>query len=515
MNIKKIEAQPTEVKKLRVAAYCRVSTEQEDQKESLEAQREHYDSWIRLHEEWECAGVFYDFGISGTKANTREGLQALLYECRIGRIDYVLTKSISRFSRNTSDCLSLVRELLSYNIPIYFEKENIDTGSMESELILSILSSMAQDESESISKNVKWTVQQRMEAGTFVFGYLPYGYTRDENGNMVIEPEEAEIVRLIFTSVLNGMGTYKIAQMLDRKKVPTRKGEKWSGSTIKGILTNEKYYGAAAFQKTYTDSNFKRHNNHGEVDSFIAEDHHEAIISKEVFDRAQIMLQKHIDEHGIVKDIGKYHNKYPFSGRIICGECGDKFKRQTQSAGIAWACTTHLYHKEACSMMFIKDEAIKAAFVTMINKLIFGCKQVLLPYYDALCLADTDESLQAILDLKNQLQRNSDRKNDLRKLRVKGFLDAAMYNQELRRVEKDNEEIRAKMRSLDRAGENSGIKETEKLLHFAETAEMLTEFSDDLFTDFVDSIYVYTRTCIGFRLKCGLTLKEEVCTGTK
>lgn len=515
MNIKKIEAQPTEVKKLRVAAYCRVSTEQEDQKESLEAQREHYESWIRLHEEWECAGVFYDFGISGTKANTREGLQALLYECRIGRIDYVLTKSISRFSRNTSDCLSLVRELLSYNIPIYFEKENIDTGSMESELILSILSSMAQDESESISKNVKWTVQQRMEAGTFVFGYLPYGYTRDENGKMIIEPTEAEIVRLIFTSVLNGMGTYKIAQMLDRKKVPTRKGGKWSGSTIKGILTNEKYYGAATFQKTYTDSNFKRHNNHGEVDSFIAEDHHEAIISKEVFDRAQVMLQKHIDEHGIVKDIGKYHNKYPFSGRIICGECGDKFKRQTQSAGIAWACTTHLYHKEACSMMFIKDEAIKAAFVTMINKLIFGCKQVLLPYYDALCLADTDESLQAILDLKNQLQRNSDRKNDLRKLRVKGFLDAAMYNQELRHVEKDNEEIRAKMRCLDRAGENSGIKETEKLLHFAETAEMLTEFSDDLFTDFVDSIYVYTRTCIGFRLKCGLTLKEKVCTGTK
>lgn len=515
MKIKKIEAQPAVVKKLRVAAYCRVSTENEDQKESLEAQREHYESWIRMHDDWECAGVFYDFGISGAKADAREGLQALLYACRTGSVDYVLTKSISRFSRNTSDCLSLVRELLSYNIPIYFEKENIDTGSMESELILSVLSSMAQSESESISKNVKWSVKKRMEEGTFVFGYLPYGYTKDAAGNMVIDPVESEIVKLIFDLALNGMGTYKIAQLLDKRKVPTRKGGKWSGSTVKGILVNEKYYGAAAFQKTYTDSNFRRHNNHGEVDSFIAEDHHEAIISKEDFDRVQVMIQKHIDEHGIVKDMGKYHNKYPFSGIIICGECGGKFKRQTQSGGIAWACSKHLYNKDACSMMFIKDEAIKAAFVTMMNKLIFGCKQVLAPYYDALRLADTDESLQGILDLKNELQRNSDRKNDLRKLRVKGFLDAAMYNQELRRVEKESEEIRAKMKCIDRAGENGDIKETKKLLRFAESAEMLTEFSDELFTEYVDSIIVYTRTCIGFRLRCGLTLKEEVCTGTR
>ena len=515
MKIKKIEAQPAVVKKLRVAAYCRVSTENEDQKESLEAQREHYESWIRMHDDWECAGVFYDFGISGTKADVREGLQALLYACRTGSVDYVLTKSISRFSRNTSDCLSLVRELLSYNIPIYFEKENIDTGSMESELILSVLSSMAQSESESISKNVKWSVKKRMEEGNFVFGYLPYGYIKDAAGNMVIDPVESEIVRLIFDLALNGMGTYKIAQLLDKRKVPTRKGGNWSGSTVKGILVNEKYYGDAAFQKTYTDSNFRRHNNHGEVDSFIAEDHHEAIISKEVFDRVQVMIQKRIDEHGIVKDMGKYHNKYPFSGIIICGECGGKFKRQTQSGGIAWACSTHLYNKDACSMMFIKDEAIKAAFVTMMNKLIFGCKQVLVPYYDALRLADTDESLQGILDLKNELQRNSDRKNDLRKLRVKGFLDAAMYNQELRRVEMESEEIRAKMKCIDRAGENGDIKETKKLLHFAESAEMLTEFSDELFTEYVDSIIVYTRTCIGFRLRCGLTLKEEVCTGTR
>ena len=178
MKIKKIEAQPQEVKKLRVAAYCRVSTDNDDQKESLEAQKAHYETWIKRHSNWDFAGIFYDFGITGTKADVRDGLQALMYECRIGRIDYVLTKSVSRFSRNTTDCLSLVRELLSYNIPVYFEKENLDTGSMESELILSIISGMAQDESESISKNVKWTVQKRIEAGKYKFGYPPYGYGR-------------------------------------------------------------------------------------------------------------------------------------------------------------------------------------------------------------------------------------------------------------------------------------------------------------------------------------------------
>lgn len=515
MEIRKIEAYPIKMKKLRVAAYCRVSTENADQKESLEAQKEHYETWIKRHSDWEFAGVYYDMGISGTHADTRDGLQALLYACRTGSIDYVLTKSISRFSRNTTDCLNLVRELLSCNIPVFFEKENLDTGSMESELILSMLSSMAQNESESISKNVKWTIRKRIEAGAFKFGYPPYGYTKDDDGNMIINPTEAEVIRLIFSSALSGMGTYKIAQILESRGIPTRKGGKWSGSTVKGILVNEKYYGAAVFQKTYTDSSFRRHNNHGEVDSFYAEEHHEPIISREVFDKVQLILQKHIEERNIEKDIGKYQRKYPFSGRIICGECGGKFKRQTQHSGIAWACTTHLYQKEACSMMFIKDEAIKAAFVTMLNKLIFGYKSILVQYLEAMKLSDTDGNLQNILDLKSELQKNVDRKQELRKLRVSGFLDSAMYTQELRRIEQQNEEYRAALKNNEKSAVNGNIKETEKLLRFIEVLETQTEFSDEAFTEYVDSIIVYSRTCIGFRLKCGLTLKEELCTGTR
>ena len=340
-------------------------------------------------------------------------------------------------------------------------------------------------------------------------------YTRDADGNFIIDPKEADVIRLIFSYALSGMGTYKIAQMLEKRKIPTRKGGKWAGSTVKGILVNEKYYGAAAFQKTYTDSNFQRHHNHGEVDSFYAEEHHEPLISKEAFDKVQLLLQKHAEERKIEKNIGKYHKKYPFSGRIVCGECGDKFKRQTQSVGIAWACTTHLYDKASCSMKFIKDAAIKAAFVTMLNKLIFGYKFILFPYLDALKLSDADNNLLNILDIKAELQKNTDRKQDLRKLRVSGFLDSVMYTQELRQIEKQNEEYRTALKNQERTAVNGSIKETEKLIRFIETFGIQSEFSDEVFTEYVDSIIVYSRICIGFRLNCGLTLKEELCTGTE
>lgn len=515
MKIKKIDAQPTEIKKLRVAAYCRVSTESDDQRESLEAQKSHYESWIKLHNNWENAGIFYDFGISGTKADSRDGLQALMYECRIGRVDYVLTKSVSRFSRNTSDCLALVRELLLYNISIYFEKENLDTGSMESELILAILSSMAQSESESISQNVKWGIRKRIKNGTFKSGYQPYGYMCDDKGDIIINPSEADTVRLIYTYALSGMGTHKIAQLLESRNIPTRKGATWSSTTVKDILTNEKYYGAALLQKTYTDSNFKRHTNNGELEKNLILDHHEPIISKADYDKVQEILKLHIEERSITTGERKYLNRYVFSSKIVCGECGSVFKRQTQEVGIAWCCKKHLYHKEQCSLKAIKDEALKTAFVNMVNKLIFGYKLVLVPYYENLLLIQTDENHQKIIELKNKIQQNLDRKNDLRKLRVDGFIDNAMYVQEIGKIEKQNEDFRTMLRNCDRSVADQEISETKKLIAFLESAEMLSEFQDDIFTEYVDKIIVYSRTSIWFKMKCGLTLKEDLCLGTK
>ena len=224
-TITKIEANRSAAvhRKCRVAAYCRVSTEHDDQIESLETQKAHYESWIKLHTEWESAGIFYDAGITGTKAEIRPGLQDLLQACRMGRVDRILVKSISRFSRNTAECLALVRELSGIGVSVFFEKENIDTGSMESELFLTILSSMAEEESLSISRNEKWSVQHRFQNGTYVSSSFPYGYCRNDRGEMGLEPEEAEIVKYIFSALLSGKSSCQIADLLEQQGIPFKK----------------------------------------------------------------------------------------------------------------------------------------------------------------------------------------------------------------------------------------------------------------------------------------------------
>lgn len=514
MNIRVIEAQKPSVKKkkLRVAAYCRVSTDNTDQLESLETQKSHYESLIQLHTEWENAGLYYDTGITGTKADIREGLQNLLTACRIGKVDLILVKSISRLSRNTTDCLSIVRELINIGVTIFFEKENINTAEMESELILSILSSMAEEESASISKNEKWSVQRRMAAGIYKMPYVPYGYQRDNNGNMIIEPNEAGVVKYIFNAVLAGQGTDAIAAALSDQHIPTRKGGNWSGSTVRDIIVNEKYVGDALFQKTYTDDTFRRHNNHGEVKTYLVSEHHEPIISREDFDKANALIRQRGKEKGIVRENGKYQNRFAFSGKIICGICGDKYKRRIHCHGaeIAWSCNTHIADIRRCSAKYVRDDVLKAAFITMLNKLIFSRKLILKPLYDTLRADSTDESIKRMQELQQMLEKNSEKKHTLRQLRAQDIIDNVMFNQEMNMLRKAAEDYRNELAVLGTytSAEAYEITELDKLLKFTETTALLDEFSDELFTAFVDHIIVYNRDCIEFMLKCGLTLKE-------
>ena len=509
MKISKIESKSTEKKKLRVAAYCRVSTESDEQLDSFEAQKAHYDAWIKIHDNWEFAGLFYDFGVTGTKTEHRDGLQNLLLECKAGRIDYILTKSISRFSRNTTDCISLVRELLDMNIPIYFEKENIDTGSMESELVLSILSGMAQDESRSISENNKWAVHQRFEKGTYKFSYVSFGYMRDKEGFMVIDPNEADTVRFIFQSALNGFGCNKIAKILEERQIPTRKGGKWTSSTVRDILTNEKYYGAAIFQKTYTDENFHRKKNYGEVDSYFIEEHHEPIISKAVFERVKELMKQRALEKRIQSGSDKYQQRYAFSGLIFCGECGDKFRRKTHDSGkeIAWSCRTHIMDKEKCSMKYIRDDMLKAAFVTTMNKLIYSRKQLLLPLYENISIQGSNESSSRIHFIQNELQKLSEKKDTLRKLRAQDIIDSVVFNQEINFIDAQASEYRAELSDL--SGKTKDFSELNKLIHFTDR-EMMTAFNEEVFCMFVSKIVIVNRNCAEFHLKCGLKVKEAL-----
>lgn len=504
-----------EKRKIRVAAYCRVSTDSDEQLISLDAQKAHYESYIRLNDEWEYAGLYYDEGISGTKVESRSGLLSMLADCEEGLIDLIITKSISRFARNTTDCLEMVRKLTDLGVHIIFEKENINTGSMESELMLSILASLAESESVSISQNSKWSIRKRYEKGTFIISYPPYGYD-NVDGEMVIVPEQAEIVKEIFAACLAGNGTHAIAKMLNDRGIKTKKGGKWHATTVNGILTNEKYTGDVIFQKTYSDSSFRRHRNYGEQDMFLCENHHEAIISHEDFDKAREVLDRRALEKGNGSNTSRYQNRYAMSGKIICGHCGDKFKRRQhyKPSGnyVAWACSTHLTDKNACPMLYIEDDAIRAAFATMMNKLVYGHQKILKPLMRSLRGMDDKERLIQIDVMERQIEENAEKKQTLMTLMAQGLLDAAVYNSEKHALAMEEQDLKLRKEQLvnDIGGDKVKVRGLQALMDFTAKGEMITEFDDELFTAFVDEITVQNREEITFRLKCGLNLKERL-----
>lgn len=502
-------------KKLRVAAYCRVSTASEEQLESLTTQKEHYENYIKANPEWEFAGLYYDEGITGTKKDKRKGLQSMITACELKQIDFIITKSISRFARNTLDCLEMVRKLIDLGVFLYFEKENINTQSMESELILSILSSMAQDESVSISENNKWGVKTRFKNGTYKISYPPYGYANID-GKMEIVPDEAEIVRGIFKCALTGKGSYTIARELNESKAPTKKGGKWTGTSVREILSNEKYTGDVLFQKTYTDDQFNRHANRGELEQYLVPNHHEAIICHKDFDAVQAVIKQRSSEKNIDKGSSKYLNRYVMSGKIICGNCGGHFKRRThytaRESYIAWTCQTHIEHKDECAMKYINEDSINKAFVLMMNKLIFGYKSVLKPLQNGLKSMSGESKITALVDLDERVGKNADRKRVIAELVGKGFLDATLFAKELSDIMKEAEMLKQEKKRLESsaAGNHQQLSELEALIYYLSKKPEIVEFEDDIFERFVGNIVVYSRDEIGFCMKCGITLRERM-----
>lgn len=506
---------PSSKRKLRVAAYARVSTNSDDQLVSLKAQKEHYESYIKLNPEWEFAGLYYDEGLSGTKKYNRTGLLDMIADTEQGKIGFILTKSISRFARNTTDCLEMVRRLIDVGVFIQFEKENINTGSMESELMLSILSGLAESESVSISQNSKWAIQKRFINGTYIISYPPYGYI-NADGKMEVVPEEAEIVRTIFSECVNGKGAFLIAKELNERGIPSKRGTIWHPSTVQGVLKNEKYTGDVIFQKTYTDSNFNRHINYGEENQYLLENHHEAIISHEDFEKAQQVMEQRGLEKGILKKEGKYQKRYVFSGKIVCGECGSNFKRRIHYSGkneyIAWCCTKHIDHTVKCSIKFIRDEDIKAAFVTMLNKLIFSCDMILKPFMQGLRNIDEKAYLQRITEIEERIEKNENQRNVLVELMSKGLLNPGLFTKQNTELLSEFARLATEKKHISYAvsGNASKVDATQKLIRFCSRNRMALQFNDNIFEDFVDEIVVNSREEIVFKLKCGLSLKERL-----
>ena len=272
-------AENLELQKKRVAAYCRVSTDQEEQLSSYEAQVNYYTNYIEKNPDYELAGIYADEGITGTTTKKREQFNRMIKDCNAGKIDMIITKSISRFARNTLDCLNFVRQLKDLGVGVMFEKENIFTLDGKGEVLLSILSSLAQDESRSISENSTWGIRRRFEQGKLHINHTKFlGYDKDKNGNLVVNEKQAKIVRRIYKEFLDGKGANRIARDLELSGVPNWNGKaKWYEGSIRKMLTNEKYKGDALLQKTYTVDflSKKRADNNGEVPQYYVEDSHE------------------------------------------------------------------------------------------------------------------------------------------------------------------------------------------------------------------------------------------------
>ena len=373
--------QVTEEKpKLRVAAYCRVSTDRDEQESSYEAQVEHYTEFIDRNPEWQLAGIYADDGISGTNTKKREEFNRMIEDCMASKIDMVITKSISRFARNTLDCLKYIRQLKEKNISVYFEKENINTMDAKGEVLLTIMASLAQQESQSLSQNVKLGLQFRYQAGKVQVNHNRFlGYTKDDEGNLVIVPEEAEIVLRIYREYLEGASLFQIGQGLEADGIKTAAGsDYWLQSTLKKILTNEKYIGDALLQKTYTTDflNKTRVKNNGNVPQYYVEDNHEAIIPKDIF----LRVQEELVRRRVVKTSanGKkrsYSCNHCFAQIVICGECGEMFRRihwnNRGCKSIVWRCISRLEPTgQECHARTVHETVLENVVVQAINTLL-------------------------------------------------------------------------------------------------------------------------------------------------
>ena len=426
-----------EVPKLRVAAYCRVSTDSDEQETSYDAQVSHYTEYIQQNPQWTLAGIFADDGISGTNTKKRDEFNRMIDECMAGNIDMIITKSISRFARNTLDCLQYIRQLKDKNIPVYFEKESINTMDAKGEVLITIMASLAQQESQSLSQNVKLGLQYRYQQGKVTVNCNRFlGYTKGNDGKLVIDPEQAEVVKRIYREYLEGSSMDKISAGLEADGILTGAGkEKWHTSTINKILRNEKYMGDALLQKTYTTDFLtkKRIRNNGTVPQYYVEDDHEAIIPKELFMQVQEELVRRRVVHKSPSGRKRtYSCNHCFAQIIICGECGELYRRVHWNnhgcKSIVWRCISRLETTQAdvpCHNRTVGEPLLEEVTVKALNQILSSRKVFLKQLQEniarAVVMTDTlsPDGIQARLEeLQKELvkavgnQRNYDALTD-------------------------------------------------------------------------------------------------------
>ena len=517
-------------RKQRVAAYCRVSTDSEEQLTSYTAQKAYYTQKIAENPDWEMAGIFADRGITGTSLKKRTEFNKMIAACKRGRIDMILTKSLSRFARNTVDSLETVRMLRANGIGVIFEKENINTLTETSEFLITLFSGFAQAESESISKNVIWGILKSRESGKVPFQYQKLlGYRRGEDGQPEIVPEEAETVRRIYRRYLDGCSILGIQKELEQDLVPTATGVKqWSWQTIRNILTNERYIGDALLQKTYTTDCISKtvKKNEGDRPMVYVENNHPAIIPKGVFYQVREEMARRTSKRKVMQksaktELGKYSAKYALSELLVCGECGTPYKRCTWARNgkkrIVWRCISRLeFGTKYCHTSPTLDEGrLHSAIVEAINEISPLQSEVNAAALDLAATACSGgrDGKPSLLELKNRLAAVTAQQARVIE-QILANMDSEELNAQLGVVTREKEALQAEIEAAQaeerqQMGQGSRLEDLRTFL--GETPAQITEYEEEIARKMIEQITVVDAETIRVKFKAaGLEIEKKL-----
>lgn len=527
---KTLQAMPITAKRLRVAAYCRVSTDDAEQLNSYKTQVEYYTAYIKSKPEWEYVDTYADEGITGTSARKRKEFQRLIKDAQDGLIDLILVKSVSRFARNTVDALSTVRDLRERGVKIFFEKENIDSLDPKCDMILSIYSSLAEEESRSISTNIRWAHDKRVERGEVVFNFSNlYGYTQDKNKTVSILPHEAEVVREVYYKYLIGYSIAEICRELTTSGItPPHGGKGWHFSTVEKMLENEKYMGDVVLRKTYQRDFLaeRRVKNTGQAKQKYVENNHPAIVDRATWNA----VQAEIERRGNLRSTeetgkGRYDMRYAFSGIIECGECGSTFRRHSHSrrngaVDRVWTCKEHIRGTQYCKQLSVKEELLEQAFVRTFNALLADRNNALRTVEDAVVEAmfeagDGTGTADEMSEIDAEIERLQAQMIDLNKQRARREIDGDIYNDKTGVIKTELDTLFEKRDDLsDAQGAGALSAARRKMIsELLENEREQTEFDKDVFCKLIETIQVYSRDEIIFIFRDGTEVKADLGAG--
>jgi len=499
-------------KKRRVAAYARVSTDNEEQLTSYEAQVDYYTNYIKGRDDWEFAGVYTDEGITGTNTKKREGFKSMVADALDGKIDLIITKSVSRFARNTVDSLTTIRKLKENSIEVYFEKENIWTFDGKGELLLTIMSSLAQEESRSISENCTWGQRKRFADGKVTVPFNRFlGYDRGPDGNLVVNPEQAKLVQRIYGMFLQGRSPFQIATALTKEGIPSPGGkDHWNASNIRSILTNEKYKGDALLQKSYTVDFLtkKKKMNEGEIPQYYVRDNHEAIIPPETFEMVQTLMATR------KKGKNRLSSVSIFSSKIKCADCGSWYGPKVWHSNdayrkVIWQCN-HKFEGEKCGTPTLTEDKIKELFLRAANKVVDQKEQFIAIYEQVLMKSlDTTALESELSELEAEINIAAELIEDCINENAHVALDQTEYQKRYDALVARFDKAKGRQTEVtDLIAERKARKhQIESYLKELRSREPLTEFRETDWLAMVDYITVHSKDDIRVTFKDGTEIK--------